>query len=138
MPVTKQDIQELLAAQKQGLVQEMDEHFAAQEKRLRTEVKAVEQRLTTRFQRRLKETKQSLRQAMQQQARRQDKLFETLLTNLLKYEFGKQTDWMTRHFNALAQQLKQTHSAVTHTLERQVDLEARIEKLEQQGSPPLA
>jgi hypothetical protein len=126
MALTKNDIK--------GLLTETADRLQAT---IKTEINSAGKRLATRFETRLKETKQSLRQEMQQETRRQDKLFETLFTNILKYELGKQTDWMTRQFNVLAQQLKQTHTVVAHALAKQTDLEARVEKLEEQVSRPL-
>ena len=129
MSLTKHDIKGLLTEQKKDLVQEMDRRFDAKEKRLGQRIAGM--------QKRLKETEGNLRQEIQQETRRQDKLFETLFTNILKYELGKQNDWMARVFGSFEHQLHKTHTAVTHVLGEQADLAARVEKLERQAPAPL-
>jgi hypothetical protein len=126
MSLTKDDIK--------GLLTETEDQLLTA---IKTERNDAEKRLTTRFNQRLKKTEASLRQEIKHETRRQAKLFETLFTNILKYELGTQTAWMTHQFNGLAQQLKQTHTAITHALDQQADLEARVEKLALHGQTPL-
>ena len=132
MSLAKDGIKGLLTETEDRLQSAVQTEIKDAEKRLCTEIKSVEKRLDER----ITEVEKRLDGKIDGVEERLEKKIESE-RNILQIFFDQQLRKTNGLIEDVAQQLKITQHAITHTLDKQAVLEEHVEAVEQQVSLPL-